>query len=392
MGSDPRRNLFSVLVFWVFLLTGAAALGVGAVREHAQLDAAMRASLTELHISLGITAALLLVAQILLGLTLYLMVESGGPHNARRMIGFWLRQAVYLAFVAAAAAGALTAAFRGEQIFFWEYPLPFWDAGAPQAAEHLQFAHAIAAYAFGALAVLYAAFALFDRLSPVAGKALEAPAPASIATMIADGLAQSFRFFGATAFWMQLFLGVVSAMLLAFAFAGHSVSPGASNFGEAIYWASAALALMLLSILFGYRDMNAAVAIRSRPERYLAHERRMAFWFVGAGGFVNVMGALVSFIGVGLSVALLIGKTVSQPPGIAITDPNKIIRALDVFVLLVNFSLLFAHCIGVGVAAWLSISALKARHQYVVAREMARAQEAESAVVVRAPGGGEAAG
>jgi len=73
---------------------------------------------------------------------------------------------------------------------------------------------------------------------------------------------------------------------------------------------------------------------------------------------------VVSFIGVGLSVALLIGKTVSQPPGIAITDPNKIIRALDVFVLLVNFNLLFAHFVGFAVTAWLSVSALKAHHQY----------------------------
>ncbi len=56
-----------------------------------------------------------------------------------------------------------------------------------------------------------------------------------------------------------------------------------------------------------------------------------------------------------------------------------------------NFSLLFAHCIGVGVAAWLSISALKARHQYVVAREMARAQEEKSAAVAAAQGVGEPA-
>ncbi len=58
-----------------------------------------------------------------------------------------------------------------------------------------------------------------------------------------------------------------------------------------------------------------------------------------------------------------------QPPGIAIVDPQKIIRALDIFILLVNFNLLFAHFIGFGVAAWLSIGALKARHQYVVASE-----------------------
>ncbi len=76
------------------------------------------------------------------------------------------------------------------------------------------------------------------------------------------------------------------------------------------------------------------------------------------------MGTLVSFAGIGQGVALLIGKTVSQPPGIAITDPQKIIRALDVFVLLANFNLLFAHFIGRAIASWLTISVLRARHQY----------------------------
>jgi len=78
-------------------------------------------------------------------------------------------------------------------------------------------------------------------------------------------------------------------------------------------------------------------------------------------------------VGVALSVALLIGKTVSQPPGIAITDPNKIIRALDVFVLMANFNLLFAHFIGFAITAWLSVSALKARHQTVLLGEKAKA-------------------
>jgi hypothetical protein len=81
-------------------------------------------------------------------------------------------------------------------------------------------------------------------------------------------------------------------------------------------------------------------------------------------GSISIVGALASFAGVGLSVALLIGKTVSQPPGIAITDPSKIVRALDIFLLLVNVDLLLAHFVGVGITAWLSISALKAHHQY----------------------------
>ncbi|WBK00931.1 DUF3611 family protein [Methylocystis parvus] len=379
MTSDPRRSLLPVAIFWVFIVLSAASLATGAAREHAALDAATRAYLSELHVSLGLTAAIFLAAHILVAGLLWLTVESGGPLGGRARAAFWLRQGICVLFLVTAAAGTLASAFRGEQLFFWEYPLPFWDAGDPALADKLQSAHGFAAYALAAAIVLYAGLVLFDRLFPAGeapAKALELSAPPDIAALIADGLAQSFRFFGAAAFWLQLLLAIVSAVLLAFGYVGHSVSPDGSGFGDAIYWASAGLALLIVSILFGFRYMSAAIRIRMHPEGYLAHQRRMAFWFVGAGGLVDLLGALVSFVGVGLSVALLVGKTVSQPPGIAITDPNKIIRALDVFVLLVNFNLLFAHCVGVGVAAWLSISSLKARHQYVVAKEVTRAAEA----------------
>lgn len=373
MVSDPRRNPLSITVFWIFALLGVAALGTGLLRERAALDAATRAHLSELHVSLALTAALFFGAHLLLGAVLFVTIDGGGPRDRRRAAAFWLRQTIYLSFAVAIAAGALSVACRGEQIFFWDYPLPFWDAGNRAAADLLQSAHGSAAYVFAGVLVIYAGFVIFDRLSPPAaatGKALDTSAPQNFAMMIADGLAQSFRFFGGAAFWIQLFIGVVSGLLLAFSYVGHTVSPGATIFSEGIYWAASSLALLLLSSLFCFRYMSAAVSIRSRPERYLAHDRRLAFWFVAVGGFVNFLGALDSFVGVGMSVALLVGKTVSQPPGIAITDPNKIIRALDIFTLLVNFNLLFAHFIGVGVAAWLSISGLRARHQYLIAKGM----------------------
>ena len=160
---------------------------------------------------------------------------------------------------------------------------------------------------------------------------------------------------------------MISSVLLGFGFAGRTVSPGETVFGDAIYWAAGALGMLVLTTLLSFKYLKTAPRIRSDPTRYLSREYRWTFWFVVVGGLLSVLGLLNSFGGVGLSVGLLIGKTMSQPPGIAITDPTKIIRALDVFVLLVNFNLLFAHFIGFGVAAWLRISSLQARHQFLVA-------------------------
>lgn len=100
---------------------------------------------------------------------------------------------------------------------------------------------------------------------------------------------------------------------------------------------------------------------------YLGVHKLTAFWFLTLGLAIGLIGVIVSFIGLSLSVSLLVAKTVSQPPEFAITDPNKIIRALDVFVLLVNFALLLAHFIGVGIAVFLTSEATRARYRFAVA-------------------------
>jgi cytochrome b561 len=370
-----RRNAVAVAIYWLLLGVGLGALALGWSSTYAPLDEQTRDYLGKLHISFGLAAATLVLVQFLLCIALFAFGAAKGRRDWRNALSFALRLLVYFSLLASIVTGILGAAFRGEQIYFWGYALPFWDAGDPSTSELLRNAHPFAAYALAGSIAAYLIVAVINLISPSApsgARALELaapPSPPSIASLLADGLAYNFRLFGGAAFWLQFFLGIISALLLAFGFVGHSVSPGGGGFGDAIYWASGGLLNLFLAAIFGFQYMKTARKITASPERYLGPARRSAFWFLGAGGFLSVIGALISFVGVGLSVALLIGKTVSQPPGIAIVDPHKIIRALDIFILLVNFNLLFAHFIGVAIAAWLSIGALKARHQYVVASE-----------------------
>ncbi len=367
MSFNPGRPIASVAIFWLFVGFCVAAFALGWSLDHAPIDPAARDDLSDLHISLGLTAGLLLLTDIIVGAAHYIYRGGGGePGPGRELVGFWIRKLVYLAFLVMVGAAVLSAAYRGEPLYFWGYPLPAWDLGKRALAEPVEHAHFYAAYIFAAGLLGYALFAIFDQLFPRTEAGLEF-LPTSATGIIAEGLARSFRFFGGAAFWLQLFLGVISSVLLGFGFAGRTVSPGETVFGDAIYWAAGALGMLVLTTLLSFKYLKTAPRIRSDPTRYLSREYRWTFWFVVVGGLLSVLGLLNSFGGVGLSVGLLIGKTMSQPPGIAITDPTKIIRALDVFVLLVNFNLLFAHFIGFGVAAWLRISSLQARHQSLVA-------------------------
>lgn len=57
---------------------------------------------------------------------------------------------------------------------------------------------------------------------------------------------------------------------------------------------------------------------------------------VRLGLIVGLVGILLNLCGDGSASGVLVAKAVSQPPGVAITDPNRIIRALDVFVTVAN--------------------------------------------------------
>ena len=372
-----KTNPISLIGFWLLLFVSVGTLALGAFASLWPLGETAKANLIGAHVSLGLTSGILLALQLLL--ISFLAAFGAGDREAdgrRRTAVKLLRGVLYLLILCVIATGLAAAYYRGDTLSFWGYPLTAWEYVDLSTSDLLQTIHRDAGYTLAAFLGAYVILALANLLWP----ASPPPRQGELATvdavgqsdqirrLIAEGLSQDFRFFGAAVFWIQLFLGVVSGLLLAFGYVGHTVSPGGSRF-DAIDWASVALGLLVFSGFFTHAYMRAAPRLKRDPSRYLGDGRRGAFWFVTLAGVVSGLGALISFTGVGLSVALLIGKTVSQPPGIAITDPSKIIRALDVFVLLVNFSLLFAHFIGFGAAAWLSISALKARHQYLIAME-----------------------
>ncbi len=380
-----ETELIPTIGFWLLFFVSVGTLGLGAFASRWPVGQGTKETLIGAHVSLGLTAGIVLVLQLLL-----LAAFGSGDSDAgrkRRIATKLLRGALYLLILGLIGTGLAAGHYRGDTLSFWGYPLAAWEYIDLSTSDLLQAAHRVAGYVLAAFLGADVILALMNLrwpapIQPAANEADLSMArvvkqPAQIGGLIADGLSQNFRFFGAVVFWIQLLLGVVSGLLLAFGYVGHTISPGGSRF-DAITWASVALALLAVSSFFARAYMRAARRLKTDPSRYLGYDRRGSFWFVTLGVAISGLGALISFIGVGLSVALLIGKTVSQPPGIAITDPNKIIRALDVFVLLVNFSLLFAHFIGFGAAAWLSISGLKARHHYAMALDAEKSGIARS--------------
>ncbi|ATQ70484.1 MULTISPECIES: DUF3611 family protein [Methylosinus] len=373
-------------VFVLLLLTSILLLALGWLA--AGSSPPMRATLYGLHVSLGVLASAALLAAIVLRI-----VAPPPPYPAhwprwRRAIGGLSELLIYLALIGLVATGALWAAYSGAALHVFGAPLPVSDLADPPLAQALGPLGDIArAFDVGAtptsdallaghrwLSFLLAA-AIIAHLAAGAPSRFRAQRAALSAALVvtdapapgATGLASHMRLLGWAQFWIQIAIALASGVLLQFSTSGRAFSPSVSGFGDAIYWSFYAFLLLCVATALAYCYTRAARRVAARAD-YFDEGRGHASWLLTAGLAIGLAGTLISFIGLSLSISLLIAKTVSQPPGIAITDPSKIIRALDVFILLVNFALLLAHFVGTGVAAWLAAGASRARFRSIAAR------------------------
>ena len=176
--------------------------------------------------------------------------------------------------------------------------------------------------------------------------------------VLAEGraLAWHLKVFSALAFWIQLGLGLITMLLLMVTTSSsyyeeklQSLSSGWA-WARGTVWANLSLGVLALTIVGFYSCIVLARALKrgEMPEGAGARVKRL----VSTINFGSALGLTLALLGTAFSIALLISKTVSQPPGIAITDPQAIVRAVDVFVLLANFDIVVAHFIGILVCLW----------------------------------------
>jgi hypothetical protein len=167
-------------------------------------------------------------------------------------------------------------------------------------------------------------------------------------------IAQSFRFFGWVGFWVQLFFAAVSGLALLFAASGRSFSPDAHpGIGISIFWAICSVVSLCIVMVLDFRYTRIAKGLLHEPGAKLHPRKSETAQLLRVGALIGFIGIILALISGGFSIGVLVAKTVSQPPGVAIIDPNKIVRALDVFVVLASLNLIAAHLVGMVTSLWL---------------------------------------
>jgi hypothetical protein len=167
------------------------------------------------------------------------------------------------------------------------------------------------------------------------------------------GIAKTINLTGWITFWVQLTLVVVSALVLLFTLTGRKFGTQQNTgIGIGIFWAVCTVAALLFSVYWYFRYTRIAKRL-DNPNPALHPSKADTVRIIEVGILVGLLGMLLGLLGAGATLGVLVAKSISQPPGVAIVDPNKIIRALDVFVMVANINGIAAHFIGTVASLWL---------------------------------------
>ncbi len=169
-------------------------------------------------------------------------------------------------------------------------------------------------------------------------------------------IAQTFRLTGWISFWIQLVLGVVSAIIvLLFAIfsqqrTGTGNNPG-TGFG--VFLAVCGILILGGGIYLAYRYTRIGNQLQSsnpsnRPRKSETLQvLRLGLW-------INLVGMLVTLLGSQAIVGTLVARSISpQAATTQLFDPTRIISGLDMLVVQANINTVSAHFAGLVVSIWL---------------------------------------
>jgi len=157
----------------------------------------------------------------------------------------------------------------------------------------------------------------------------------------------TFRLFSRFSFWIQLFFGAVSGIVLLFAMLGRNMSEQTNNagIGFGVFLAIIGLLLLCFRIFWDFRYrllgrfLHAENSQVDPSKEHITHTLRV-------GLISSLVGVLIAFVASEETVAVVLAKTLSQPQALAAYTPENVIRSLDIFVTMANVNLIGAHFFG----------------------------------------------
>lgn len=142
---------------------------------------------------------------------------------------------------------------------------------------------------------------------------------------------------------------------------GTAIDPTQSttpSLGFGISWGVCGLFVLLFGIYLAFRLIRFSKGLR-HPDPMMHPKRGKVMEVLRLAIIIGFVGMLLTILGSGATIGVLLAKSVAQPQGVAIYAPNRIIRSLDVFVAAANITGVTGHF----VAAIASLSVFNWLHR-----------------------------
>lgn len=169
-------------------------------------------------------------------------------------------------------------------------------------------------------------------------------------------IANAFRWVGWVSLCLQTGFGIATAATLALAarsspVLGEEPTPGIT---VGIFWAVCGSVMLLVAIAITAQYLNMA-RLLLLPDAERHPKAGETFRILRLATLLGLVGVGVMLVGAGSSVALLLAKATAQLAGeINYTDPQRIVRALDLYVVAANLNGIAAHFVGATAALGLN--------------------------------------
>lgn len=148
-------------------------------------------------------------------------------------------------------------------------------------------------------------------------------------------------------YWIHLLLGVASGITLILV----ALSGNFANGERSILLSSSLIISVCALIAVGIRVYWALRYTRmakqlQHPDKTLHPRREEVIRALRRGLIVSLTGLVLAFTASEIATIVVVAKAIAQPQGVAIYNPEKIVREMDLFLVFAGVNLMGAHILG----------------------------------------------
>lgn len=171
--------------------------------------------------------------------------------------------------------------------------------------------------------------------------------------------ASNFRIISRISYWLHLLLGTASGITLLLVAFSRSFADESSNIfiGFSIFLAIAALVAVGFRVYWAFRYTRMAKRLQ-QPNPNLHPKREEIIRVLRIGLIVSLVGLVLAFVASEITTVAVLAKAIAQPQGVAVYDPKRIVREMDLFLVLADVNLIGAHLLGsvssLGLLNWIT--------------------------------------